>query len=79
MSRRWSCENMVILGPGDERSGRQLLGRRVRRQDRQRAVALQHRADVGRPARGEDVGGRFVEARRQPDLERRHATIRKRT
>ena len=64
---------------GDERSRRQLLGGGLRRQDRQRALAVRHRSHLGRCARGEDLGRRFLEARRQSDLERRAATIRKRT
>ena len=54
---------------GDQRSGRQLLGRGVRRQDRERTLALRHRAELRGCARGEDLGRRFVEARRQSDLE----------
>ena len=55
--------------PGYERSGRQLLGRRLRRQDRRRTLALLYQSDLGRSARGEDMGGRFMEAWRVADLE----------
>ena len=56
---------------GDQRSGRQLLGLGIRRQNRQGALALRHRAGVSRCARSKDLDRRFVEARRQSDLERR--------
>ena len=59
--------NMVILGPGDQRSGRQLLGRGVRRQNRKRTLALLHGPHLGRcsprPKPGRAIPGSTAAAR----------------
>ena len=56
---------------GHQRSGRQLLGVGLRRQDRQELWRFDTAPNLRGCARSEDLGRRFVEARRQSDLERR--------
>ena len=64
---------------GDQRSGRQLLGLGVRRQDRQGALALRHRADVRRCARKRRPGWAIRGSTAAVRSGTPAATIRKRT
>ena len=66
-------------GARHQRGGRQLLGGGVRREDRKRDLALQHRAHFGRPAGGKDLDGRFLEARRRRPSGTAERTTRRRT
>ena len=64
--------NMVILGPATNEAGANCWVGGLRRQHRQGDLALLHLAQFRGRSRRQDLGRRYLEARRQPHLERRH-------